>query len=50
MITNKEREIIELHQKETALFEQARQEIFPNIPQEIYSAFENFLLFIGSYS
>ena len=50
MITKKEREIFELRQKEAALLEQMRQEFFPNIPQEIFIALENFLFFMGCYS
>jgi hypothetical protein len=50
MITEKNREIVELRQKEIALSEQMRREFFPHIPQEIFIAFENFLFFMGDHS
>jgi hypothetical protein len=48
MLTEAEKELLEVDQKILGLYENMRQSLFPEVPSEIFLAFESFLSAITS--
>lgn len=49
MTAGQKRKVQQLEQEKDLILEQIRQEFYPNIPEEVFSPFQNFLFFMDNH-